>query len=147
MKLLLEHGRVLSGNTFVQDCPILIEDDTILAVGEVGELPKDTPHLSAQGLTVLPGLVDMHTHGRAGYDFTTATREQMELMKHSYAEHGVTTVFATLASAEKQDWIRAIADIEACGYDGIHLEGRYLNPVKRGAHNPAGRQRWRLTPG
>lgn len=137
MKLLLEHGRVLSGNTFVQDCPILIEDDTILAVGEVGELPKDTPHLSAQGLTVLPGLVDMHTHGRAGYDFTTATREQMELMKHSYAEHGVTTVFATLASAEKQDWIRAIADIEACGYDGIHLEGRYLNPVKRGAHNPA----------
>ena len=131
MKLLLEHGRVLSGNTFVQDCPILIEDDTILAVGEVGELPKDTPHLSAQGLTVLPGLVDMHTHGRAGYDFTTATREQMERMKHSYAEHGVTTVFATLASAEKQDWIRAIADIEACGYDGIHLEGRYLNPVKR----------------
>ena len=44
MKLLLEHGRVLSGNTFVQDCPILIEDDTILAVGEVvetGELVKD----------------------------------------------------------------------------------------------------------
>ena len=43
MKLLLEHGRVLSGNTFVQDCPILIEDDTILAVGEVGELPTSPP--------------------------------------------------------------------------------------------------------
>ena len=135
MKLLIEHGRVLQGAHFVPDCPILLEDDTILAVGaEIGEVPAETARMSAQGLTVLPGLVDMHTHGRAGYDFTTATAEQMALMKRSYAEHGVTTVFATLASAEKQDWIRAIADIEACGYDGIHLEGRYLNPKKRGAH-------------
>ena len=63
MKLLIEHGRVLVGNGFVQDCPILIENDTILAVGEVGELPRETPRLSADGLTVLPGLVDMHTHG------------------------------------------------------------------------------------
>lgn len=137
MKLLIEHGRVLSGNRFLQDCPILTEGDAILAVGSVGEVPKETPRLSAEGLTVLPGLVDMHTHGRAGYDFTTATREQMMTMKRSYAEHGVTTVFATLASAEKRDWLRAVSDIEACGYDGIHLEGRYLNPVKRGAHNPA----------
>lgn len=138
MKLLIEHGRVLMGTSFLQDCPILMEDDTILALGAaVGEVPAGIQRLSARGLTVLPGLVDMHTHGRAGYDFTTATQEQMRQMKRSYAEHGVTTVFATLASAEKADWLRAIVDIEACGYDGIHLEGRYLNPVKRGAHNPA----------
>ena len=138
MKLLIEHGRVLQGTHFVPDCPILLEDDTILAVGaEIGEVPADAARMSAQGLTALPGLVDMHTHGRAGYDFTTATAEQMALMKRSYAEHGVTTVFATLASATKEDWLRAIRDIESCSYDGIHLEGRYLNPVKRGAHNPA----------
>lgn len=138
MKLLMEHGRVLCGARFVPDCPVLMEDGRIAAVGaEIGALPADVPSVNVQGLTVLPGLVDMHTHGRAGYDFATAGREQMALMKRSYAEHGVTTVFATLASATKEEWLRAIADIEACGYDGIHLEGRYLNPVKRGAHNPA----------
>lgn len=137
MRGLIEHGRVLSGGRFLPDCPILIEDGKIAAIGtEVGEVPGDVQRISAHGLTVLPGLVDMHTHGRAGYDFTTASREEMAKMKRSYAEHGVTTVFATLASATKQEWLRAIADIEACGFDGIHLEGRYLNPLKRGAHNP-----------
>ena len=137
MKLLIEHGRTLTDTGFLPDCPVLIENGTFLAVGtEIGELPADVTRVSAQGLTLLPGLVDMHTHGRAGYDFTTADAAAMAQMKRSYAEQGVTTVFATLASATKEEWLRSIRDIEACGYDGIHLEGRYLNPVKRGAHNP-----------
>lgn len=137
MRLLIEHGRVWQNGSFLADCPLLIEDGTIAAVGEdIGSLPADTERVNAAGLTILPGLVDMHTHGRAGYDFNTANAAQMAEMKRSYAEHGVTTVFATLASATKADWLRAIADIEDSGYDGVHLEGRYLNPVKRGAHNP-----------
>lgn len=136
--LLIEHGRVLLGDRFLSDCPILLKGTDIAAIGtEIGDLPADTPRYNADGLTVLPGLVDMHTHGRAGFDFTTANRDQMASMKRDYAAHGVTTVFATLASATKAEWLRAISDIQACGYDGIHLEGRYLNPLKRGAHHPS----------
>ena len=134
MRRLLRGGRVWrTDHSFVSDCAVLIEDGKILSVG-VDAAADEV--IDVRGLTVLPGLVDIHTHGRAGFDFSTATREQMLLMKADYARRGVTSLFPTLASAAESDWLCAISDIEACGFDGIHLEGRYLNPAKRGAHAP-----------
>ena len=137
MKTLIAGGRVLGADrTFWDRCPILVEDGKILAVGNVcGACAADTL-LDASGYTVLPGLVDVHTHGRCGFDFCGATEEQMRLMKEDYARHGVTSVMATLASGTREEWLSSIAAIEACGYVGIHFEGRYLNPAKRGAHAP-----------
>lgn len=135
MKTLLVGGHVwLPDGTIIENCPVLWEDGKILAVGDCGAKADRT--LNAGSKTVIPGLVDVHTHGRVGYDFNTASAEQMAVMKKDYARHGVTSVFATLASATAEEWLRAIRDIEACGFDGVHLEGRYLNPKKRGAHAP-----------
>ena len=134
MKLLIKGGRVWNATrTFEENCSVLIEDGKIVSVGADADADEI---LDAEGLTVLPGLVDVHTHGRAGFDFNTATYEQMEQMKADYARNGVTTVFPTLASATETEWIRSIESIQACGFDGIHLEGCYLNPAKRGAHAP-----------
>ena len=83
---------------------------------------------------VIPGLIDVHTHGRGGFDFNTASLEQIRKMKQLYAEKGVTTVIPTLASAPYEDLLRSIDYIKAAGYLGVHIEGRYLNPEKRGAH-------------
>lgn len=134
MKQLLKGGRVWqSDHSFDPDCPIVLENGMIRSVG-VNENCDEV--LDVQGLTVLPGLLDVHTHGRSGFDFSTASRQEMMRMKRDYALSGVTSLFPTLASAEPAEWHRAIADIQACGFDGIHLEGRYLNPAKRGAHAP-----------
>ena len=135
MRVLLKGGRIWRADrSFTENCNILIEDEKILSVG--GEDASADQVVDVTGMTVLPGLVDVHTHGRAGYDFNTASKEQMMEMKRSYAAQGVTTVFPTLASATEAEWMRSIAAIEECGYDGIHLEGCYLNPAKRGAHAP-----------
>lgn len=137
MKTMLTGARVwMPDHTFVENCPILWEDDRILAVGDACHFYTADRTLDGSGKTVIPGLVDAHTHGRAGYDFSTATEEQMKLMKLDYARHGVTTVFATLASGRREEWNRAIASIQNVGFDGIHLEGNYLNAKKRGAHAP-----------
>ncbi len=137
MKHLLTGGRVwMENRRFEENCPILLEDGVILAVGEdCRAYSADTTEV-IDGLTVLPGLVDVHTHGRAGYDFCTAPPEGMRRMREDYTAHGVTTVFATLASARPEEWHRAIADIKTADFEGIHFEGRYLSPLKRGAHAP-----------
>ncbi len=138
MKTLITGGRVLGADrAFMNECPILLQDDRILAVGDGCRAHEADTVLDAAGYTVLPGLVDVHTHGRIGFDFCGATEAQMRLMKEDYARHGVTSVMATLASGTREEWLCSIEAIEACGYDGIHFEGRYLNPAKRGAHAAA----------
>lgn len=135
MKTLLLGGDVwFADRTVKKDCAVLWEDGTILAVGDAcnGVMPDHI--VNATGMTVIPGLIDVHTHGRAGYDFCTANVEEMKKMKLDYACHGVTSVFATLASGTVEEWTRAIRNIQAAGFEGIHFEGRYLNSQKRGAH-------------
>lgn len=135
MKQLLIGGRVWHADgSFTENDSILLDGGQILATGAECTRYDADETVDITGMTVLPGLVDVHTHGRIGFDFDEASQEQMLAMKEDYARHGVTSVFATLASATQEQWLKSIRAIEACGYDGIHLEGRYLNPGKRGAH-------------
>lgn len=95
-----------------------------------------------QDMYVIPGMVDIHTHGRAGFDFTNAAPADIERMCQSYASVGTTSVFATLATAPLDAYKTAINNIKTIAASsttakiyGIHFEGRYLNPLRRGAHN------------
>lgn len=86
---------------------------------------------------VIPGLVDVHTHGRCGYDFDSASVDNMAVMRADYARAGTTTVMPSLATSTLKGWLDAIENLKEAGFDGIHLEGRYLNIKRRGAHDPA----------
>lgn len=129
---------------------MITEDARIAAVyaGDLREADRGTVDRTVDlaGKTVIPGLVDVHTHGRAGFDFTDASVDEMRVMARSYVKSGVTTLMPTLASAPFSD-LCAASDriVSLCGkeqkngamlpcYAGVHLEGRYLNPEKRGAH-------------
>ncbi len=98
--------------------------------------------IDARGAYLLPGFVDVHTHGRAGGDFVSADTDKLRAMARSYLETGVTSVMPTLASAAYGELISAADRINSvksstggARFLGIHLEGRYLNPDFRGAHN------------
>lgn len=135
MKHLLRGARVWDRNgSWKEDCPVLLEDGQILAVGEDCRNATADRETDLGGAYLLPGLIDVHTHGRSGYDFSTATPAELCAMKMDYLRHGVTSVFPTLASATEAEWMQAVKAIQACDFDGIHFEGRYLNPQKRGAH-------------
>ena len=106
-------------------------------------LPVADRTIDLRGDMLAPGLIDVHTHGRAGFDFNTADEDGMRHMAASYLSGGVTTLMPTLASATFDDLCRAADTItkfsretDGAVFVGVHLEGRYLNPEKRGAHAP-----------
>lgn len=124
---------------------LLMEDGIIISLGAPNEFSREGVTLiDAKGALVSPGLVDVHTHGRAGGDFISADVDLLQRMSRSYLTAGVTAVVPTLASAPVDDF-GAAADRLAtvtqtpagARFVGWHLEGRYLNPGKRGAHAPA----------
>lgn len=148
MKLLLENVNVCHSCT-MRRLPgaVYVEDGMIVGVYAKGELPDvapDTEVVDGCGMYLAPGLVDMHTHGIAGGDFISASPEKLTEMARAYLRGGVTSVMPTLASAPLPVMQEAIERICAvmdngtdCGiFRGVHMEGRYLSPAKRGAHAP-----------
>lgn len=146
MKTLLTNAKLLTfePTPAFREGELLFEDGIILAIGAPNELPRDPADqaiVDVQGALLSPGLVDVHTHGRAGGDFASADVETLQKMSRSYLDAGVTTVMPTLASAPYDEFGKAAERIAAVAqsplgarYLGLHLEGRYLNPAKRGAH-------------
>jgi len=118
--------------------------DTASQTFRLGQLTMENGKITAVSFTgeadpaqdyIIPGLVDVHTHGRNAHDFVGSTVEEMKFMKKEYAKVGSTTVMASLATASFETYCKTIDDIKEAGFDGIHLEGRYLNPVRKGAHD------------
>ena len=123
-------GSVAVDNGFITQ--VFLNDDCV--IGDFDET------VELNGARVAPGLIDAHTHGRDGGDFCLSDADSIRAMSDSYLNCGTTSVMATLASApidvfyEQIDNIANVAQSGDSVYIGIHLEGRYLNPKKRGAH-------------
>ncbi|MBE6576799.1 MAG: N-acetylglucosamine-6-phosphate deacetylase [Ruminococcaceae bacterium] len=118
---------------------IRIKNGIIAEMGELDALCDEL--LDASDSYIVPGLVDVHTHGRAGYDFLDADAD-LHKMARAYAERGVTTVMPTVASAPLDEMYGVAEKINSfvpmqgeASFCGVHIEGRYLNPDKRGAHS------------
>lgn len=120
-----------------------IDNGIITEIGKEVALGSDDA-FDANGLAMVPGLVDVHTHGRAGYDFVDVPSDKLSVVAKDYARHGITTVMPTIASAPFEQMCAAAERInmfspQQDGADlcGVHLEGRYLNPKRKGAHADA----------
>lgn len=145
MKILIRNGQIYDSKTcsFFSGS-VLIENDTICAINpsESDELMDNI--IDAENRFIIPGFVDVHTHGCAGYDFCSAEEKGLEKLAQAYLKNGTTSLMPTLASAPYPDLISASDRINkhksqnkrGAYFLGIHLEGRYLNCQKRGAHAP-----------
>ncbi len=95
--------------------------------------------IDARGAYLLPGLIDVHSHGRGGVDFMNAAPSDIGKSFELYLKHGVTTVFPCVMTAPYCDIVRAIDNIKNTktdiNVDGIHVEGPYVSPKRPGCHD------------
>lgn len=122
---------------------LLINGGKIAAVGTADqvEIPADAVRIDAADQFVAPGYVDSHTHGGFGYDYMDINQEQLAELLSKLPSKGVTSVVPTLASASLEEQAAMLEVLKegqrrsplGAKIAGVHLEGSYLAPQKRGA--------------
>ncbi|WP_150269663.1 N-acetylglucosamine-6-phosphate deacetylase [Paenibacillus tepidiphilus] len=144
----LLYGKVLTPSGLISHGVIAVSEQMIHYAGESADLPGafadwpsagDTP----EGLYI-PGFVDVHVHGGAGYDFMYSDRSGLDAITRCHASHGTTTMLATTMTAAKADIDRVlqeVADYRSASMPyaqlaGVHLEGPFISPKWPGAQNP-----------
>lgn len=101
--------------------------------------------IDCDGKYIIPGLTDIHTHGCAGFDFSSAAPGEINIMREYYLKNGITTILATTVALSDADITKAVRNIEeavksdcqGARIAGINLEGPYLSAKKCGAHDSA----------
>ncbi len=135
-------GRLVTPDDVLENAWIQVVDEDILAFGRRSEgMPADGKRPEDLGdVTVVPGFVDIHTHGGGGSTYSTTDPEEARKVAAFHARHGTTTTLASLVTSPLDDLISqtaCLAELVADGViAGVHLEGPFLSEARCGAHEP-----------
>ena len=88
-----------------------------------------------------PLIIEQHIHGAFGVDFNSAKKDEVLCVADKLLEHGIGGFFPTLVTDSVENIKRQVSIIKEASKIcprilGIHLEGIFINPVKKGIHNP-----------
>lgn len=141
-------GKVLTPRGWIEQGVIAVSEEVIQYAGEAAWLPEVYAHWPASGQDqsslLIPGFVDVHVHGGAGFDFMYSDKAALDTITGFHASQGTTTMLATTMTAAKEDIDRVLSEVniyrkEVMPYAqlaGVHLEGPFLSPKWSGAQNP-----------
>ncbi len=143
MRTVLTATRLLTPDQAI-DRPIVVIDDGVIAEvvsQDQTELPEGR-HVDLPEMTLIPALFDVHIHGSGGHDVMEATESALNHIGAFLARHGVGAYCATTVTAPLDSLLQALsglaklinAPLDGARPVGIHLEGPFLSPHKRGAH-------------
>ncbi|HQA31201.1 MAG TPA: N-acetylglucosamine-6-phosphate deacetylase [Propioniciclava tarda] len=129
MSLAIRAGRVFTGSTLIEG-GVLVTDGPRVA----GVLPDAPVDVALDDCTLVPGFVDAHCHGGGGASFSADPGAVLAL----HRAHGTTSSVASLVSQSLdtlEEQVRALSPLVRAGeLVGIHLEGPWLSPARKGAH-------------
>lgn len=125
-------GKVVTPTGVIRQGCVEIDGERITAVAEYPSI--------RDGHWIVPGFVDIHSHGGGGHSFTTGDPDAARAAAAFHLSHGSTTLLASLVSSPYElmhDATAAFAPLVKEGViAGVHYEGPYLSEVRCGAQNP-----------
>lgn len=147
VRRLYKTGYALTPQKRIDQSAVLCEDSSILAVGGVSAFNMEA-ELEVYDLPdayIMPGFIDSHIHGGAGFDASRASRNEgsIQSMSRLLASRGATAFVPTVVSLNHETMLNEIsalaeminAPMPGAEPVGIHLEGPFINPLKRGAQD------------
>lgn len=135
--MIIKNGLVFEPDGTFSQHDLFVDDDHRIA--ETGD-SADPVVYDASGLYVIPGLVDVHIHGAVGHDFCDNSPEGLGAMSAYLKAHGITSFCPTSMTLPATDLKQIFAsagkvpaDAAHASIVGIHMEGPYISPAKKGA--------------
>ena len=137
----LLNARVLTPDEELVGATVVVRDGRIEAVGAGLAPPAGAETFDLTGLTLVPGFIDIHVHGGGGFSLITEDPEEIRSYARWVVSRGVTGFLVTLVGAPLPQMKRWLAAAAAAGEPaegaaqclGVHLEGPFVNPARRGA--------------
>jgi N-acetylglucosamine-6-phosphate deacetylase len=144
MTSIITARRLLRGNEFIEYPRITVDDGHITSIHSRRKSEAGDAYPEA---TLVPAYLNIHVHGAVGHDVMEGTPEALRTIGAALAGHGVGAYYPTTITSSTEETLRALDMIaavierapstDAAVPLGIHLEGPFLSPAKRGAHPAA----------
>jgi N-acetylglucosamine-6-phosphate deacetylase len=131
---LLTGANVVLPTGTVENARLAVEGTRITATA-----PDNAHVLDVSGHWLVPGFVDLHNHGGGGASFTSGTVDDVLRGIHTHRTHGTTTLVASTVTgdmhflAQRAGLLSELA--EQGDIAGIHFEGPFISPCRKGAHS------------
>jgi len=137
VQVALQNRIVPAANVWISEGKIMKIDTEDLSIPE-GQYER----IDGSGHLLVPGMIDVHIHGANGFDMMDGTDKSIQEVSSACASSGCTSFLATSVSSTLEDLLEMIRSVKrVIGHEvgakiaGIHLEGPYLNPKRKGMQN------------
>ncbi|MCA9931549.1 MAG: N-acetylglucosamine-6-phosphate deacetylase [Anaerolineales bacterium] len=141
--IFIQNGTIYAPDAVIENGTLVVANGRIQTIAPTREIapPPDAQVIDAAGMSVVPGFIDLQLNGGFGHDFTAAPETIWVVAEH-LPQFGVTSFLPTIITSP-QETVAAAQAVIAQGPPaafggavplGLHLEGPFLNPLKKGAH-------------
>ena len=136
------NGRILTPKGWLDGGSIVTDGNRIRCVSNIDLHVVGAEIIDVNGGYLVPGGVDMHTHGGGGRDFIEGCEDAFREAVNAHLKHGTTSIYPTLSSSTIPTIEAACNVCEKLMAEanspvlGLHIEGSYINPKEAGAQNP-----------
>jgi N-acetylglucosamine-6-phosphate deacetylase len=138
----LRHATVIDGERILADQAVTVLGDRIEAIIPDQECSDDREIFDVGHAFVAPGFIDLQLNGAGGVLFNDAiSADTLAVMHRTNLRSGTTGFLPTLITTSEANMERALEVVERCrnegagGVLGVHLEGPYINPDRKGIHD------------